>query len=153
MQPNELNRREFQKLATAALTGLVAGVGVTLADDKKEEAKKKDVAKPLFLQDPHICRGLNASCKGEVAGTKNDCAGMSACATAKAHTCHGMNECAGQGGCGEHPGENKCKGMGECSVPLGDKAWEKARKTYEAAMKKADKKFGAAPKKAEKKDK
>ena len=150
MQPNEPNRREFQRLAAAALTGLVTGVGVGVAEDKKEEAKKKDVTKPLLLQDPHVCRGLNASCKGEVGGKKNDCAGMSNCATVKAHACHAMNDCAGQGGCGEHPGENKCKAMGECGVPLNTKAWEKARKSFEAAMKKADKKFGDAPKKVEK---
>ena len=80
---------------------------------------------------------------------KNDCAGQSQCATAKAHTCGGDNDCAGLGGCGEHPGENKCKGMGECAVPLSDKAWDKARKNFEAAMKKAGKKFGDAPAKAQ----
>jgi hypothetical protein len=61
-----------------------------------------------------------------------------------------MSDCAGLGGCGEKPGENKCKGMGECAVPLSDKAWAKARKNFEAAMTKAGKKFGDAPKKAEK---
>jgi hypothetical protein len=56
-----------------------------------------------------------------------------------------MNECAGEGGCGEHPGENKCKGMGECAVPMSDKTWAIARKSFEAAMKAANKKFGDAP--------
>ncbi len=80
-------------------------------------------------------------------GGKNDCAGTSACATAKAHTCAGENACLGLGGCGETPGENKCKGMGKCHVPLKDEAWAKARKRFEEVMKKADKKFGDAPKK------
>jgi hypothetical protein len=56
-----------------------------------------------------------------------------------------MNDCAGEGGCGEHPGENECKGRGECAVPLSDKPWAKARKNFEAAMTKAGKKFGDAP--------
>jgi hypothetical protein len=155
MEPNDVNRRDFHKLAAAALAGLAAGAGLGRAADKdkdkdnKDEPKKKDPDKPLLLQEPHVCRGLN-SCKGKGAGAKNDCAGQGDCATAKAHTCHKENDCAGLGGCGEHPGENKCKGMGECGVPLGDKAWTTARKSYEAAMKKADKKFGDAPKKKDK---
>lgn len=138
-----MNRRDFTKLAAAALGGALAGAKLAAAEDK---AKKKDVKKPLLLQEPHVCRGLN-TCKGKGKGGKNDCAGMGQCSTAKAHTCGGDNDCAGLGGCGEHPGENKCKGMGECHVPLTDKTWAKARKSFEAAMKKADKKFGDAPKK------
>jgi hypothetical protein len=139
------NRREFTKLAAAALGGLVAGLGAVRAADEKP--KMKDPKKPLLLQEPHICRGLNPTCKGEVKGKKNDCAGMAHGPTVKEHKCKGMNDCAGEGGCGENPGENKCKAMGECAVPLSDKAWAKARKNFEAAMKKADKKFGDAPKK------
>jgi len=146
MQPESLNRRQFQKLAAAVLGGLLTGIGLGRADEKKEP-KKKDPDKPLLLQEPHICRGLNPTCKGEVKGVKNDCAGQSAGPTVADHKCKGMGECAGTGGCGEHPGENKCKGMGECAVPLSDKAWVKARKNFEAAMKKANKKFGDAPKK------
>ncbi len=138
-----MNRRDFTRLAAAALGGALAGAKLAAAEDKP---KKKDVEKPLLLQEPNVCRGLN-TCKGKGKGGKNDCAGMGQCATAKAHTCGGDNDCAGLGGCGEHPGENKCKGMGECHVPLTDKAWAKARKSFEAAMKKADKKFGDAPKK------
>jgi len=142
-----VNRRDFARLAAAALGGVMAGAQLAAADDKKEEKpKKKDVKKPLLLQDPHVCRGLN-TCKSKGKGGKNDCAGMGQCSTAKSITCAGENDCAGLGGCGDHPGENKCKGMGECSVPLGSKAWAKARKNFEAAMKKADKKFGEAPKK------
>jgi hypothetical protein len=40
--------------------------------------------------------------------------------------------------------------MGECAVPLKDKAWEKARKNFEAAMTKAGKKFGNAPRRRRK---
>ena len=145
-----MNRRDFTRLAAAALGGALAGARIAAAEDKKDEKpKKKDVNKPLLLQEPHVCRGLN-TCKGKGKGGKNDCAGMGQCATAKAHTCGGDNECAGLGGCGDTPGENKCNGKGDCHVPLSDKAWAKARKSYEAAMKKADKKFGDAPKKSEK---
>jgi hypothetical protein len=143
MQLADLNRREFSKWAAAALGGLVAGLSVGRAAD--DEPKMKDPKKPLLLQEPHICRGLNPTCKGEVKGKKNDCAGMSHGPTVKEHVCKGHNDCAGEGGCRENPGENKCKGMGECAVPLKDKAWQKARANFEAAMKKADKKFGDAP--------
>jgi hypothetical protein len=142
------NRRDFTKWAAAALGGLVAGLsagGMNLARAADDAPKPKDPKKPLLLQEPHICRGLNPTCKGEVKGKKNDCAGQAYAATVKDHTCKGHNDCAGLGGCGEHPGENTCKEMGECAVPLKDKAWEKARKNFEAAMKKADKKFGDAP--------
>jgi hypothetical protein len=152
MEPNDLDRRQFQKLAAAVLGGLVSGASA-LADDKKEDKKdekKKDPTKPLLLQEPHICRGLNPTCKGEIKGTKNDCAGQAHLATVKEHKCKGMNDCAGEGGCGDHPGENKCKGMGDCAVPLSDKAWEKARKNFETAMTKANKKFGPAPEKPKK---
>jgi hypothetical protein len=145
-----VNRRDFTRLAAAALGGALAGARIAAAEDKKDEKpKKKDVNKPLLLQEPHVCRGLN-TCKGKGKGGKNDCAGQGQCATAKAHTCGGDNECAGLGGCGDTPGENKCNGKGDCHVPLSDKAWAKARKSYEAAMKKADKKFGDAPKKEKK---
>ena len=150
MNDNDLSRRQFQKLAMAALGGLVAGAGLARADEKKDDKKDdkpKDEKKEPLLQEPHVCRGLN-TCKTLGKGGKNDCAGMGQCATAKAHTCGGENDCAGLGGCGEHPGENKCKGMGECAIPLKDKAWAKARKNFEAAMKKAGKKFGPAPEKA-----
>jgi hypothetical protein len=149
MDYQQPHRRDFHKLAAAALGGLVAGAGLVRAADKdkdaKDEPKKKDPDKPLLLQEPHVCRGLG-SCKGEAKGGKNSCAGQGDCATAKAHVCKGHNDCAGLGGCGEHPGENKCKGMGECAVPLKADAWKKARANYEAAMKKAGNKFGDAPK-------
>jgi len=130
----------------------MAGAKIAAAEDKKEDApKKKDVNKPLLLQEPHICRGLN-TCKSKGKGAKNDCAGGGDCATAKAHTCAGDNDCAGLGGCNADinmPGENACKGKGGCHVPIKeDKFWKKARASFEADMKKAfpDKKIMDAPK-------
>jgi hypothetical protein len=146
MHSGEPNRREFTTWVAAALGGLAAGLSVTRAEETK--SKKKDPKKPLLLQEPHICRGLNPTCKGESSGKKHDCAGQAHGPTVKAHTCAGMNDCAGEGGCGEKPGENACKGKGGCAVPLKDKSWAKARKNFEAAMKKAGKKFGDAPPKS-----
>ncbi len=99
----------------------------SLAAAAEDKDKPKDPKKPLLLQEPHICRGLNPTCKGEYKGKKNDCAGQAFGPSIKEHVCKTHNDCAGLGGCGEHPGENKCKEMGECAVPLKDKAWEKAQ--------------------------
>jgi hypothetical protein len=147
-----MNRRDFHKLAAAALSGLTAGANLLHAEDKdkndkdkdKDKPKPKDPKKPLLLQEPHVCRGLN-TCKNKGKGGKNECAGQGACATAKAHTCGGDNECRGLGGCGKKPGENDCKEKGDCHVPLNDKAWKIARKRFEEEMTKAKKKFGKAP--------
>jgi hypothetical protein len=147
MAREEVNRRDFHKLAAAAFGGLLVGAGMARADDKdKDEPKPKNDKTNALLQEPHVCRGLN-TCKGKGKGAKNDCAGTSECATAKAHTCGGDNACRGLGGCGDTPGENKCKGMGDCHVPLTDKAWKKARTRFEEVMTKEGKKVGAAPEK------
>lgn len=135
----DLSRRDFGKLALAALAGLSAGATVARADDKKSTPEKS----PL-LNDPHVCRGLN-TCKGKGADKKNSCAGTGQCATAAKHACGSQNQCKGQGGCGSRPGENTCKEMGECSVPLHSSAWKKARARYEELMKAGGKKFGKAP--------
>jgi hypothetical protein len=143
-----LHRREFSKLAAAALGGLFVGTTAGRAEEKEEEKKedKKTSKKNPLLLDPHICRGLN-TCKNKgKKGDKNECAGQGTCHTVAKHTCKGENDCRGQGGCGAHPGENACKGKGDCHVPLKAGAWKKARKRFEAVMKKADKKFGDAPK-------
>ena len=68
-----MNRRKF--LMGAAVTGIVAGSTVLLADD----ASKKKVAK-------HDCKG------------KNECKGQGGC-KASANGCAGKNDCKGQGGC------------------------------------------------------
>ena len=135
---NDISRRDFAKLTLAAVAGMVAGSqSILAADDKKGE-------KNPLLGDPHVCRGLN-TCKGKGADKKNSCAGTGQCATAAKHSCGTANECKGQGGCGERPGENTCKGQGDCSVPLHGSAWKKARSRYEELMKAAGKKFGKAP--------
>jgi hypothetical protein len=145
MAPSDLNRRKFNKLAAAAFGGLLAGTGMALADDKKED-KKTSKKNPLLFE-PHVCRGLN-TCKNKGKGEKNDCAGMGSCATVKAHTCGGENNCRGQGGCGEHPGENSCEGKGKCHVPLSEETWPKARKRFKELMEKEGKKIGEAPEKS-----
>jgi hypothetical protein len=147
-----MDRRDFDRLAAAVLAGLLAGANVASAqvEKKGKRRKKKDTRKSMWLQEPHICRGLN-TCKGLGRGRKNECAGKGTCAISNFHSCHGGNDCAGLGGCGSHPGENKCKGQGACAVPLMDKTWVRARNKFEAAMTKADKEFGPAPKKRGKK--
>jgi hypothetical protein len=146
MQPSELNRRDFGKLAMAALGGLVAGTTALAEDEKKAKEDKKTSKKNPMLFEPHVCRGLN-TCKNKGKGKKNDCAGQGDCHTVKAHTCAGDNECRGQGGCKTDPGENACKGKGNCHVPLTDAVWKKARKRFEEVMKKEGNKVGPAPKK------
>jgi hypothetical protein len=146
-----MNRRDFNKLGMAALGGMLSGAAIARADDKKSSdsgsaSGPKDPKKSLWLQEPHICRGIN-TCKGKGKGGKNDCAGQGSCFTTNEHTCSGKNVCRGLGGCGANPGDNDCKGKGDCGIPLSDDAWKKARKRFEAEMKKADKKFGDAPKK------
>ncbi len=141
MNPSNPNRRDFTRLAAAAIGGLVAG-SAALADEKEPDKKDKKI-NPL-LAEPHVCRGLN-SCKGKGKGGKNECAGTGACASVKDHSCKGDNTCRGEGGCGAKPGENECKGMGACSVPLDAKAWPKARMRFEELMKKAGKTVGKAP--------
>jgi hypothetical protein len=154
LEDKSVSRRKF--LAAAALGGLLTGAVARAADDKKEAPKKDEPKKDEkkndpanIIQDNHVCRGINA-CKGKGKGGDNACAGQGKCATATAHSCHAKNDCKGQGGCGGHPGENSCKATGACAVPLKDKTWGQARKTFEAAMKKADKtkKVGPAPKAA-----
>lgn len=137
---SDLNRRDFGKLSLAALAGMYAGTRSANGADEKGKDKKKN---PL-LTDKHVCRGLN-TCKQKGADKKNSCAGTGSCAVAAAHTCGGGNECKGQGGCGQHPGENQCKGQGECNVPLQPAVWKKARKRFEELMKADGKKFGKAP--------
>jgi len=135
-----LSRRDFGRFTGAALSGLVLGSSwVATAADKKGANDPANI-----LSDPHVCRGLN-TCKGKGKGGDNSCAGTGQCATAKAHSCHAENACKGQGGCGANPGENACKGQGSCEIPLSEKTWKKARKTFEAQMAKQSKKVGAAP--------
>jgi hypothetical protein len=154
MLPTHLTRRDFHKLSSAAMAGMLAGTTAGCSRPAAEEkasapAASADKGKPevtlVAAAEVHVCRGLNA-CQGKGADGKNACAGQGTCSTVKAHGCGGENECKGQGGCGETPGENSCKGQGGCGVPL-EHAWDKARKRFEERMKKENKTFGDAPKK------
>lgn len=166
MENQDLNRRDFHRLAMAAfggaLAGSVAGCGGESAPPAGKPAasgdSKPDAAAAGPAEDPavlaasvaavgvekHLCRGLNA-CKNQGGSGENDCAGQGSCATLAHHACGGENECKGQGGCGKTAVENECKGKGGCHVPLMDEVWGKARKIFEAKMNKAGTKFGAAP--------
>lgn len=128
------NRRDFDKLALAALGGLLAG-GVAGCGGGGGAAAAAEI---------HACRGLN-ECKGQGQGGGNACAGQGACATAKPHACGGENDCKHQGGCGEKPGFNDCKGKGGCSVPMSGDMWKSARELFEKQRKDGGKTFGEAP--------
>ncbi len=117
----------------------------------------------------HACMGLNA-CAGQ--GRKltptspaNECAGQGMCYTSNNHTCHTLNNCKHQGGCGLYgttkeqsiPGSNACKGHGSCATPInaerfatavgleGKSVWQLARKAFEKRMKEEGKTFGDPP--------
>lgn len=114
----------------------------------------------------HACMGLNA-CKGHDRLGTNDCAGTGTCATASEHSCHTLNNCRGQGGCGlygtaeeqNRPGDNPCAWQGSCAVPInaerfstdgpnqGKSVWMRARVVFEEKMKKANRQFGESPSK------
>lgn len=149
MSQTDLNRRDFQRLAIAALSGLTLGCesGVEKAyapaSATGQVDKNLDVEQ-LVMTEPHVCRGLN-SCKNLGRSKENECAGQGTCASIANHDCGTNNECKGQGGCGETPGMNSCKGQGKCSIPLMEEAWGTARKAFETAMKKHEKPFGSAP--------
>ncbi len=116
---------------------------------------------PLEL---HACLGLNA-CKGHDRFGTNTCAGMGACATSQAHSCHTLNNCRGQGGCGlygtaeeqNRPGNNPCAWQGSCAVPInaeristdgsnqGRSVWMRARAVFEERMQQAQRTFGEPP--------
>src|SRR5262245_20168591 len=95
MAPSEMNRRDFQKLAAAAMGGVIAGASAGCGDKPankpvaEEKSKETEVA---LVTEKHICRGLN-SCKGQGKDGKNACAGQGTCSTVKAHDCGGQNEC------------------------------------------------------------
>ncbi len=120
-----------------------------------------NVNPPLEL---HVCMGLNA-CKGHDRFGTNSCAGTGYCATAEAHSCHTMNNCKGQGGCGLYgdgyeqmnPGANECAWQGSCAVPIqaerfstagdntGKSVWLRARALFEERMTKARRNAGPSP--------
>jgi hypothetical protein len=160
---SELSRRDFHRLATAAIGGLLAGTVVGCGDtDRADKPTTKSgptatpagptastsntptatVAATAIAQ--HACRGLN-ECKSQGKDQKNTCAGQGNCYTVK-HECAGQNDCKNEGGCGGTNGFNDCKGKGGCGhFPIESKTWTKAREHFEARMKGANKKIGAAP--------
>lgn len=143
MNDPNYNRRDFNKLTSAALGGLLAGISSGCTPPGPGTGTTTSTAAAAEI---HLCRGLN-TCKGKGTDGKNACAGQGTCASVKEHSCSGSNECKGQGGCGNNPGENSCKGQGSCSVPLMDKQWDMLRKKFEERMKKDNKPFGTAPEK------
>jgi hypothetical protein len=151
MSKTPIDRRDFHKLTTAALSGLAAGALVGCNQPANKAAKADGEATSgdgkLAAAELHLCRGLN-DCKGLGKDGKNDCRGQGVCATAKEHTCGGQNECKGLGGCGEEVGANSCKEKGGCHVPLMDDAWDKLRKKKEAEWGEKKLTAGAAPAKA-----
>jgi hypothetical protein len=128
---DNLSRRDFNRLTSAALGGLLSGTMLGCQEGGPAPAAGKDL---------HVCRGLN-QCKT----ANNECAGQGQCATFPHHACGGHHECKGQAGCGTAPGENSCKNERGCAVPLADHAWAAARERFEQRMKAAGKKFGSAP--------
>lgn len=114
----------------------------------------------------HACMGLN-HCKGQGRTRDNACAGQGYCSTALAqnfadpsqptvsdHTCHVLNACRGQGGCGLYgtgeeqlqPGHNGCATLGSCATPInaerfstdgpnrGKSVWLRARAVFTAEV-------------------
>src|SRR5262245_36331768 len=104
----------------------------------------------------HACMGLN-HCKDQGRTALNACAGQGYCSTAidyqsaiSDHTCHVLNGCRSQGGCGLYgtaeeqalPGQNHCKMLGSCATPInaerfstdgintGKSVWLRAREVF-----------------------
>lgn len=138
---SNLSRREFHKLASAALGGMVAGTMLGCSSENKPAAQQGGAV--VVAAGTHACRGLN-DCKNQGASKENTCAGQGSCATVK-HDCATQNDCKHQGGCGTAPGYNDCKTQGGCAVPMSAGMWEKARQRFEQEMKTQGKEFAAAP--------
>ena len=100
MRPEEFTRRDFHRLSTAALCGLIAGTILGCGDQgtkpPTKTATNSDAAPPAAAPVKaagkeavaattvalHACRGLN-ECKGLGKSHKNDCAGKGDCYTVK----------------------------------------------------------------------
>src|SRR5262245_18277369 len=148
MPQQSFDRRDFHKLASAALGGLAAGAVIGCGKkDEKIKGGEAGVVTTVAAAEVHLCRGLN-ECKAQGKDGKNSCRGQGTCATAKEHSCGGQNDCKGLGGCGEEVGANDCKGKGGCHVPLMESAWDTLRKKKEAEWGEKKLEVGAAPPKA-----
>ncbi|HTN73605.1 MAG TPA: hypothetical protein VL096_00090 [Pirellulaceae bacterium] len=136
---DDLTRRQFHVLTSAALGGLVAGATLGCGTPAAQSTASAQGG------DKHLCRGLN-ECKGQGAGGKNDCRGQGDCASAAVrHDCATMNTCKGLGGCGETAGANDCSGKGGCHVPLMEGAWKTVRTRLETKWSTAKTPFADAP--------
>ena len=111
----------------------------------------------------HVCMGLN-TCAGHDRDGKAKMAGMGECATLQ-HSCHGTNNCRGQGGCGYagdevaqmKPGDQSCRQNGSCASPInisrvssagpnkGKSVWKLARQIFETRMDESGNPFGPSP--------
>jgi hypothetical protein len=156
MVRSNLTRRDFTKLAAAALGGVVTGTMIGCGDKKSdskssagsdtkggsgEAGAKTDEG--FLLTGKHVCKGLNM-CMNKGKSGKNDCAGQGTCHSAAEHTCHKKNDCKGEGGCGATAGINACKTQGGCDVPLKPDTWKKVRAKFETVYEaKNSKKVGA----------
>ena len=142
---SNLSRRDFNKLTSAALGGMVSGTLIGCSSEKSPPAAGQGKAgeAATVAVAIHACRGLN-ECKGQGVDGKNTCAGQGACMTAKAHSCGGKNDCKHQGGCNP-PSYNDCKGKGGCGLPIEGDMWQKARARLEEEMKAKSQAVGAAP--------
>jgi hypothetical protein len=141
----QFNRRGFNKLTAAAISGLATGATIGCGTAKNSPAAKGEAT--VARADVHLCRGLN-ECKGQGKDGLNACRGLGTCATAKEHSCGGQNECKGLGGCGEAVGKNDCKGQGGCHVPLMESAWETLRQRKEGEWAEKKLEVGTPPAKA-----
>ena len=174
MQPEEVSRRDFHKLSTAALCGLIAGTAFGCGEQAAAPGSKGTTPPPITAAPPttpavaaktdakadaktagksaaavttvalHACRGLN-ECKGLGKSKKNDCAGKGDCYTVT-HSCSGQNDCKYQGGCSGKHGTNDCKGQGGCGhFPIEDAAWKKAAPRSSRARRRPKRRSGRPP--------
>ena len=126
-------------------------------------AEPRDADAAGATKELHVCMGLNACAGHDVSGTA-PMAGMGECATVQ-HSCHGGNNCRGQGGCGYagdeveqmKPGDQSCRQNGSCASPInitrvssagpnkGQSVWKLARQIFETRMYAAGVPFGPSP--------
>jgi hypothetical protein len=74
MAERPLDRRDFNKLTAAALSGLATGSMLGCGGDKPAAPVAANPAAPT-TPEKHLCRGLN-ECKGQGKGGQNTCRGQ-----------------------------------------------------------------------------
>jgi hypothetical protein len=119
MRPEEVSRRDFHKLSTAALCGLIAGTAFGCADQSSPPAKTSSnttppPTTPPPTTPPPTTPPPTAPPTAPAASTKTEAKtdGKSAVAvtTVGLHACRGLNECKGLG----KSKKNDCAGKGDC---------------------------------------